>query len=70
LFESLKILSYTERNVERYVDTFSSHEELVNVPLAENLHSLMSYTRTYVVLYIHGPKTLWAERAEHEIFAV
>jgi hypothetical protein len=70
LFESLKILSCIERNVERHVDTISSHEELVNVPLVRNLYSQMRYTRTYAVLYIHEPKKLWAETAEHEDYAV
>jgi hypothetical protein len=70
LFESLKIHFCTERNVERHADTISSHTELVNVPLVSNLYSQMSYTRTYAVLYIHEPKKLWAETAEHESYAV
>ena len=40
------------------------------MPLVGNLYSLMSYTRTYAVLYIHGPKTLWAEITEYEAYAV
>jgi len=60
LFESLKILSYTERKV----------EELVNVPLARSLYSLTNYRRTYAVLCIHEQQTVWAETAERKVYAV
>jgi hypothetical protein len=60
--ESLKILSYTEKNV----------KEPVHMSLARNLYSLMSYRRNYAVLYsyINEPQTVWAETEEHEVHAV